>query len=114
MENRLSELSEQSVTVEQAPDGIDIQGVQYFPEDFEFDSDIFNDESDKVRTVKYVMNKFLSPAEFKIFCMYINSNSNCSKVGKALNCSPQTANNYIKRVKNKIINYYKINEHKNI
>lgn len=95
----------------------DPAAVLYFPEDFDFNPDDTNQdtkEADKAYITKYIINYLLTPAEKTIFCIYVHQNASYTKLARILNTTPQTARNYIMRVRNKILNYYQIYKNKNI
>ena len=74
----------------------------YYPEDYSFESDIFNEDSEQIRKIKWIIDNKLTDSEKTIFLMYTDRNSSASATAKVLNCTPATVRNYINRIRQKI------------
>lgn len=74
-----------------------------YEEDFMFDDDIFNDEDERIRKIKWVIDNKLSIGEKEIFLLYTHNDSNYHKVARILGCSVTTARNKIIQIRKKII-----------
>ena len=75
----------------------------YYPEDYSFDeNDIFNEDSEQIRKIKWVIDTKLTPSEKTIFLMYTDRNASASATAKILKCTPATVCNYINRIRQKI------------
>ena len=74
----------------------------YYPEDYSFESDIFNEDSEQIRKIKWIIDNKLTDSEKTIFLMYTERNSSASATAKVLNCTPATVRNYINRIRQKI------------
>ena len=75
----------------------------YYPEDYSFDeNDIFNEDSEQIRKIKWVIDNKLTPSEKTIFLMYTERNSSASATARILKCTPATVRNYINRIRQKI------------
>lgn len=81
-------------------DGLD--DILYYPEDYSFESDIFNEDSEQIRKIKWIIDNKLTDSEKTIFLMYTERNSSASATAKVLNCTPATVRNYINRIRQKI------------
>ena len=74
----------------------------YYPEDYSFNSDIFNEDSEQIRKIKWIIDNKLTDSEKTIFLMYTERNSSASATAKVLHCTPATVRNYINRIRQKI------------
>lgn len=74
----------------------------YYPEDYSFENDIFNEDSEQIRKIKWIIDNKLTDSEKTIFLMYTDRNSSASATAKVLNCTPATVRNYINRIRQKI------------
>ena len=75
----------------------------YYPEDYSFnENDIFNEDSEQIRKIKWIIDNKLTDSEKVIFLMYTERNSSASATAKVLNCTPATVRNYINRIRQKI------------
>ena len=75
----------------------------YHPEDYSFDeTDIFNEASEQISKIKWVIDNKLTPSEKTIFLMYTDRNASASATAKILKCTPATVRNYINRIRQKI------------
>ena len=82
-------------------DGLD-DILLYYPEDYSFESDIFNEDSEQIRKIKWIIDNKLTDSEKAIFLMYTDRNSSASATAKVLHCTPATVRNYINRIRQKI------------
>ena len=80
---------------------------EYLPykEDFAYNDNIWHDDSEKIRKIKWVIDHKLSIGEKEIFLLYAHNNSNYHKTAKLLNCSVTTARNKILIIRAKIKSY---------
>ena len=78
---------------------------KYYPEDFAYNDNIWDDDSEKIRKIKWVIDNKLSIGEKEIFLLYAHNNSNYHKTAKLLNCSLTTARNKILNIREKIKSY---------
>lgn len=80
---------------------------EYLPykEDFAFNDDIFDEDSERIRKIKWIIDHKLSIGEKEIFLLYAHNNSNYHKTAKLLNCSVTTARNKILIIRAKIKSY---------
>lgn len=75
----------------------------YHPEDYNFDeNDIFSEDSEQIRKIKWIIDNKLTPSEKTIFLMYTDRNASASSTAKVLKCTPATVRNYINRIRQKI------------
>ena len=74
----------------------------YYPEDYSFENDIFNEDSEQIRKIKWIIDNKLTDSEKTIFLMYTDRNASASATAKVLNCTPATVRNYINRIRQKI------------
>ena len=74
----------------------------YYPEDYSFEADIFNEDSEQIRKIKWIIDNKLTDSEKAIFLMYTERNSSASATAKVLRCTPATVRNYINRIRQKI------------
>ena len=75
----------------------------YYPEDYSFnENDIFNEDSEQIRKIKWIIDNKLTDSEKVIFLMYTERNSSASATAKVLHCTPATVRNYINRIRQKI------------
>ena len=75
----------------------------YHPEDYSFDeNDIFNEDSEQIRKIKWIIENKLTPSEKTIFLMYTERNASASSTARILKCTPATVRNYINRIRQKI------------
>ena len=79
-----------------------LDDILYYPEDYSFTSDIFNEDSEQIRKIKWIIDNKLTDSEKTIFLMYTERNSSASATAKVLNCTPATVRNYINRIRQKI------------
>ena len=77
---------------------------QYYEEDFCFNDDIFDTDSERIRAIKWIVDNKLSIGEKEIFLLYTHNNSNYHKTAKLLGCSVTTCRNKIIIIRRKIIN----------
>ena len=78
---------------------------KYYPEDFAYNDNIWDDDSEKIRKIKWVIDHKLSIGEKEIFLLYAHNNSNYHKTAKLLNCSVTTAHSKILIIRAKIKSY---------
>lgn len=69
-------------------------------------TDIFQTDTEITRKIKVIIQERLTEPERRIILMYADTAS-CEKVGKALGVSTTTAWLYIKKIKNKILQWLK-------
>ena len=74
----------------------------YYPEDYSFESDIFNEDSEQIRKIKWITDNKLTDSEKTIFLMYTERSRSASATAKVLHCTPATVRNYINRIRQKI------------
>lgn len=75
----------------------------YYPEDYSYDeNDIFSEDSEQIRKIKWIIENKLTPSEKTIFLMYTDRNASASATAKILKCTPATVRNYINRIRQKI------------
>ena len=74
----------------------------YYPEDYSFENDIFNEDSEQIRKIKWIIDNKLTDSEKTIFLMYTDRNASASATAKVLRCTPATVRNYINRIRQKI------------
>lgn len=79
-----------------------LDDILYYPEDYSFDSDIFNEDSEQIRKIKWIIDNKLTDSEKTIFLMYTHRYASASATAKVLNCTPATVRNYINRIRQKI------------
>ena len=79
-----------------------LDDILYYPEDYSFENDIFNEDSEQIRKIKWIIDNKLTESEKTIFLMYTERNSSASATAKVLNCTPATVRNYINRIRQKI------------
>ena len=79
---------------------------KYYPEDFAFNDQIFDEDSEKIRKIKWIIDHKLSIGEKEIFLLYTHNNSNYHKTAKLLNCSVTTARNKVLQIRKKILSFY--------
>ena len=80
---------------------------EYLPykEDFAFNDNIFDEDSEKIRKIKWIIDNKLSIGEKEIFLLYTHNNSNYHKTAKLLDCSVTTARNKVLQIRKKILSY---------
>lgn len=78
---------------------------KYYSEDFAFNDDVLDEDSEKIRKIKWIIDHKLSIGEKEIFLLYTHNNSNYHKTAKLLNCSVTTARNKIMIIRAKIKSY---------
>lgn len=76
---------------------------KYYPEDFAYNDNIWDGDSEKIRKIKWVIENKLSVGEREIFLLYAHNNSNYHELGRLLGCSSTTARNKIIQIREKII-----------
>lgn len=76
---------------------------KYYPEDFAFNDNIWDGDSEKIRKIKWVIENKLSVGEREIFLLYVHNNSNYHELGRLLGCSSTTARTKIIQIREKII-----------
>ena len=76
-----------------------------YKEDFAYNDNIWDDDSEKIRKIKWIIDHKLSIGEKEIFLLYAHNNSNYHKTAKLLNCSVTTARNKILIIRAKIKSY---------
>ena len=74
-----------------------------YKEDFAFNDNIWDEDSEKIRKIKWVIDNKLSIGEKEIFLLYTHNNSNYHELGRLLGCSSTTARNKIIQIREKII-----------
>ena len=79
---------------------------QPYPEDFQFNDDIWDEDSERIRRLKWIIDNKLSIGEKEIFLLYTHNNSNYHKTAKILGCSVTTARNKIIQIRKKIMSFY--------
>jgi len=79
---------------------------QPYPEDFQFNDSIWDEDSDRIRMLKWIIDNKLSIGEKEIFLLYVHNNSNYHKTAKILGCSVTTARNRIIQIRKKILSFY--------
>ena len=78
---------------------------KYYPEDFAYNDNIWDEDSEKIRKIKWIIDHKLSIGEKEIFLLYTHNNANYHKTAKLLNCSVTTARNKIMIIRAKIKSY---------
>lgn len=76
-----------------------------YKEDFAYNDNIWDEDSEKIRKIKWIIDNKLSIGEKEIFLLYTHNNSNYHKTAKLLNCSVTTARNKILIIRAKIKSY---------
>ena len=76
-----------------------------YKEDFAYNDNIWDEDSEKIRKIKWIIDNKLSIGEKEIFLLYTHNNSNYHKTAKLLNCSVTTARNKIMIIRAKIKSY---------
>lgn len=76
-----------------------------YKEDFAYNDNIWDEDSEKIRKIKWIIDNKLSIGEKEIFLLYTHNNSNYHKTAKLLNCSVTTARNKILIIREKIKSY---------
>lgn len=79
---------------------------QFYPEDFCFNDDIWDEDSERIRRLKWIIDNKLSIGEKEIFLLYTHNDSNYHKTAKILGCSVTTARNKIIQIRKKIMSFY--------
>ena len=79
---------------------------QFYPEDFQFNDDIWDEDSERIRKLKWIIDNKLSIGEKEIFLLYVHNNSNYHKTAKILGCSVTTARNRVIQIRKKILSFY--------
>ena len=79
---------------------------QYYPEDFCFNDDIWDEDSERIRKLKWIIDNRLSVGERNIFLLYVHNGSNYHKTAKLLGCSVTTCRNKVIQIRKKIIENY--------
>lgn len=79
----------------------------YYPEDYCYDNDIFNNDDFLLSKIKWIIDKKLTINERTLFLIFVNNYSNYSKTSKILGCSTPTLKKYINLINNKIKYYLK-------
>lgn len=82
---------------------------QPYPEDFAFNDDMFDDDSDELRKLKWIIDNKLSIGDKEIFLLYTHNDSNYRKTARILGCSPTTLRNKIIQIRTKILYEYTSN-----
>ena len=78
---------------------------KYYPEDFAYNDNIWDDDSEKIRKIKWIIDHKLSIGEKEIFLLYAHNNSNYHKTAKLLNYAITTPRNKILIIRAKIKSY---------
>lgn len=76
-----------------------------YKEDFAYNDNIWDEDSEKIRKIKWIIDNKLSIGEKEIFLLYTHNNANYHKTAKLLNCSVTTARNKILIIRAKIKSY---------
>lgn len=76
-----------------------------YKEDFAFNDNIWDEDSEKIRKIKWIIDNKLSIGEKEVFLLYTHNNANYHKTAKLLNCSVTTARNKIMIIRAKIKSY---------
>ena len=76
-----------------------------YKEDFAYNDNIWDEDSEKIRKIKWIIDNKLSIGEKEIFLLYTHNNANYHKTAKILNCSVTTARNKIMIIRAKIKSY---------
>lgn len=76
---------------------------KYYPEDFAYNDNIWDEDSEKIRKIKWIIDHKLSIGEKEIFLLYTHNNANYHELGRLLGCSSTTARNKIIQIREKII-----------
>ena len=79
---------------------------KYYPEEFAYNDNIWDEDSEKIRKIKWIIDNKLSIGEKEIFLLYAHNNSNYHKTAKLLNCSVTTARNKVLQIRKKILSFY--------
>ena len=74
-----------------------------YPEDFEYSDDIFNEDSEQILRIKWIIDNKLSVGEKDIFLLYVHNDSNYHKLSRILGCSVTCARYKILSIRKKII-----------
>lgn len=74
-------------------------------EDYTWNPDIFNDEPEKVRLTKYIINKRLNQVDRTLIILYADCQS-YRKLGERLSLSHTTIRGEIMRIKGEILRLY--------
>lgn len=74
-------------------------------EDYRHDDSIFNEEDERLRRVKKIINTKLSQVDKVIILLYVDCLS-YRKLGAKLGVAPMTAHKEVKRIKKIILEYY--------
>lgn len=74
-------------------------------EDYTWNPDIFNDEPEKVRLTKYIINKRLNQVDRTLIILYADCQS-YRKLGERLSLSHTTIRGEIMRIKAEILRLY--------
>lgn len=74
-------------------------------EDYTWNPDIFNDEPEKVRIIKYIINKRLNQVDRTLIILYADCQS-YRKLGERLSLSHTTIRGEIMRIKAEILRLY--------
>ena len=74
-------------------------------EDYTWNPDIFNDEPEKVRLIKYIINKRLNQVDRTLIILYADCQS-YRKLGERLSLSNTTIRGEIMRIKAEILRLY--------
>ena len=74
-------------------------------EDYTWNPDIFNDEPEKVRLIKYIINKRLNQVDRTLIILYADCQS-YRKLGERLSLSHTTIRGEIMRIKAEILRIY--------
>lgn len=74
--------------------------------DYAFDPGIFNDEDDRARAVKWIIDNRLNAVDKTVFLLYVDCQS-CRKLGKRMRLSHVTAMREVNRIKAIILDEYR-------
>jgi DNA-directed RNA polymerase specialized sigma24 family protein len=74
-------------------------------EDYTFDPDIMNDEPERVRLVKYIINRRLNQVDRTLIILYADCHS-LRKLGARMGLSRTTVQQQINRIKKEILRIY--------
>lgn len=82
-----------------------VRDYKSIKEDYQYNSDIFTQDEERVAKVKYIIDNILSPADKIIILLYADCGS-LRKLGQRMGMSHMTLQKQVVRIKNIIINEY--------
>ena len=83
-----------------------LNNIQQIQHEYTNDNSIFNEDCQRVKQIKYIIENYLSPNERILFILYLECNFRVRDFCKIVGCELTTARNYIWAVKKKIRNKY--------